>query len=467
MSITSALLKTVTRLVGVGAGITKSLLGENVTWENEDRDKVKNKVGKLAATSADQHSLESANEVLGLIYRQMVRAREDQVYQKEVEDTYLKEDKKKQIEREEALIKALSLRRKPKVKKAPPKKEKPKEEPAKPKEEVQPAKPKTEPVKPKAEPVKPKVEPVKPKAEPVRPAEAPKTTPTAKPVPKPAPAKPTAVGEKIATGVAIGTAAAGAAVVAAALAEAGLSSKAQANILAQVESESNFKPRNENLNYSTPEAIQKTFGKTRIPTLEFASQFVNNPEALANHVYAKTDGNSAQGDGWKYRGRGFLQHTGKNQYESIKKYTGIDVVSNPDLLNDPTVAAKAVPWFFLSYKGKKPEQLENITTVNKAVGFADVDGKKAEKRAELAKKYESGSFKGNTPLPTSLTPAPTNGNRIDNSSKENDELKKSLKDKQSNVVNNTTVVSSSGGDTGINKKEQVNDRPILLTKGGK
>jgi putative chitinase len=146
-------------------------------------------------------------------------------------------------------------------------------------------------------------------------------------------------------------------VVAGALIAAGLSSKAQANILAQVESESNFRPRSENLNYSTPEAIQKTFGKNRIPTLEFAKTLVNNPEALANHVYAKTDGNSQPGDGWKYRGRGFLQHTGKNQYEAIKKYTGIDVVTNPDLLNDPVVAAKAIPWFFLEYKKRKPEQL--------------------------------------------------------------------------------------------------------------
>ena len=67
--------------------------------------------------------------------------------------------------------------------------------------------------------------------------------------------------------------------------------------------------------------------------------FVNNPEKLANYVYAKTDGNSEEGDGWKYRGRGFLQHTGKNQYKAIAKYTGVDVVSNPDLLNDPEIAA--------------------------------------------------------------------------------------------------------------------------------
>jgi putative chitinase len=169
------------------------------------------------------------------------------------------------------------------------------------------------------------------------------------------------------------------------LKEAGIvSDKAIANILATIKAETGFKIRSENLNYTSAEQIQKTFGKRRIPSLEFAAQFVKNPEALANEVYKSTDGNREPGDGFKFRGRGFIQHTGRNQYEGIKKFTGIDVVSNPDLLNDPVVATKALAWFFLSYKGKKPEQLENMATVNKAVGFADTTGEKAEKRMESA-----------------------------------------------------------------------------------
>jgi len=122
--------------------------------------------------------------------------------------------------------------------------------------------------------------------------------------------------------------------------------------------------------YSTAERIQKIFGKKRIPSEEFAEQFVKNPEALANHVYKTTDGNSAEGDGFKYRGRGFIQHTGKNQYKEISKATGVDLVSNPDALNSPEVAAKAIPWFFLNYKRMKPDDMDDMSKVNKAVGFA-------------------------------------------------------------------------------------------------
>jgi predicted chitinase len=92
---------------------------------------------------------------------------------------------------------------------------------------------------------------------------------------------------------------------------------------------------------------------------------------LANHVYKSTDGNSAPGDGFKYRGRGFIQHTGKNQYAAISKATGTDLLSNPDALNSPEVASKAIAWFFLNYKRLKPKDMENISKVNKAVGFAD------------------------------------------------------------------------------------------------
>jgi putative chitinase len=162
------------------------------------------------------------------------------------------------------------------------------------------------------------------------------------------------------------------------------SPKAHANVLATVKAESNFKVQSENLNYSSPERIQAVFGKRRIPTVEFAEQFVKNPEALANHVYKTTDGNSAEGDGFKYRGRGFIQHTGKNQYAAIAKFTGADVLKNPDALNSPEVAAKAIPWFLLSYKKMKPEDVENMSKVNKAIAFADPTGKKAMEREASA-----------------------------------------------------------------------------------
>jgi len=226
--------------------------------------------------------------------------------------------------------------------------------------------------------------------------------------------------------------------------------------LAQVESESGFKPRSENLNYSSAERIQKVFGKNRFPTVESAQPYVNNPEALANYVYAKTDGNSEPGDGWKYRGRGFLQHTGKNQYKAIAKYTGIDVVADPDKLNDPEVAAKAIPWFFLEYKRKKPQQLENISDVNKAVGFAG--GKEeSEKREQLAQAYTN-----------QLSASPvtsSSGTQLASASQENQNLNMQADmsaNKSKTTVNNTQVNVATS--TQKQHQEEVDDRPAILRK---
>lgn len=180
-----------------------------------------------------------------------------------------------------------------------------------------------------------------------------------------------------------------------ALNDAGITSpKAHANVLATVKAESNFKVQSENLNYTSAERIEKVFGAKRIPSEDFAQQFVKNPEALANYVYKTTDGNAAPGDGFKYRGRGFIQHTGKNQYAAISKATGTDLVSNPDALNSPEVAAKAIVWFFLNYKRLKPEDMDNMSKVNKAVAFADPTGEKAKAREASAQQIQASMSSG-------------------------------------------------------------------------
>ena len=177
------------------------------------------------------------------------------------------------------------------------------------------------------------------------------------------------------------------------------SQKAHANILATVKAESNFKVQSENLMYSPAAYIQKVFNKQRIPSLEFAETLVNKPEALANHVYKTTDGNSAEGDGFKYRGRGFIQHTGKNQYIALSKATGVDLVSNPDALNSPEVAAKAIPWFFLKYKNMKPDDMDDMSKVNTAVAFAGGVDKAAKREASAKEIYASLQSSSGTQLP--------------------------------------------------------------------
>jgi putative chitinase len=93
-----------------------------------------------------------------------------------------------------------------------------------------------------------------------------------------------------------------------------------------------FKAFSENLNYSA-QGLQGIFGKYFPGNLE--ESYARQPEKIANRVYASRMGNGdeASGDGWKYRGRGALQLTGKSNYEAFAKYLGTnEVMENPDLV---------------------------------------------------------------------------------------------------------------------------------------
>jgi len=94
-----------------------------------------------------------------------------------------------------------------------------------------------------------------------------------------------------------------------------------------------FKAFSENLNYSA-KGLRGIFGKY-FPTDALAAQYERKPEKIANRVYASRMGNGpeASGDGWRYRGRGALQLTGKDNYRAFADYCKRpDVMSNPDLV---------------------------------------------------------------------------------------------------------------------------------------
>jgi putative chitinase len=94
-----------------------------------------------------------------------------------------------------------------------------------------------------------------------------------------------------------------------------------------------FKAFAENLNYSA-KGLRGIFGKY-FPTDAIAAQYERKPEKIANRVYASRMGNGpeASGDGWRYRGRGALQLTGKDNYKAFADYCKRpDVMSNPDIV---------------------------------------------------------------------------------------------------------------------------------------
>jgi putative chitinase len=139
-----------------------------------------------------------------------------------------------------------------------------------------------------------------------------------------------------------------------------------AHFFAQLEHESNLKPMSENLNYSSS-GLKKIFRKY-FNDLE-AIKYARNPEKIANRVYANRMGNGdeASGDGWKYRGRGFIQLTGKENYKYLSAATGIDYVSNPDLLLNDSDAMISAIWFWNKTKLNKYADADNINEVTRRI----------------------------------------------------------------------------------------------------
>lgn len=111
-----------------------------------------------------------------------------------------------------------------------------------------------------------------------------------------------------------------------------------------------FKAFTENLNYSA-EGLMGTF-KKYFPDATIAAQYARQPEKIANRVYGNRMGNGDErsGDGWKYRGRGALQLTGKNNYAEFAQY-----LDRPEILDNPDIVATELAFesaIFFFHKNK-------------------------------------------------------------------------------------------------------------------
>lgn len=104
----------------------------------------------------------------------------------------------------------------------------------------------------------------------------------------------------------------------------------------------------ENLNYSAERLLQVF--PYYFKTIEKATQYARQPEKIANLVYSNRLGNGTEssGDGWKYRGRGIIQITGKYNYNqcSLSMYGDDRLVANPDLLLDKHEAIRSACWYW-------------------------------------------------------------------------------------------------------------------------
>lgn len=119
-----------------------------------------------------------------------------------------------------------------------------------------------------------------------------------------------------------------------------------AAFLAQVGHESGqFRALVESLNYSA-EALVRTW-PSRFTTQSSAA-YSRKPEKIANKVYADrlANGSESSGDGWRYRGRGLIQLTGRSNYRAAADGLGLPLIDKPELLEQPEYACQSAAWWW-------------------------------------------------------------------------------------------------------------------------
>jgi len=160
--------------------------------------------------------------------------------------------------------------------------------------------------------------------------------------------------------------------------------KRAACFLATCAVESKFTKLVENMNYSAkrlsevwPKRFKGEDGKPNALALKIA----NNPEAIANVVYANRMGNGPgeTGDGWRYRGRGFIPLTGKYNYKRYGEYLGLDLVNNPELAEQEDIAAEIAAEFWWRSDLNEAADVLDLIAIRKRVnggliGFNEFKG---------------------------------------------------------------------------------------------
>lgn len=123
----------------------------------------------------------------------------------------------------------------------------------------------------------------------------------------------------------------------------------------------------ENLNYGA-QGLMNTF-KKYFPTMDLALQYERQPEKIANRVYADRMGNGPEssGDGWKYRGRGLIQLTGKENYTNFATERGLAFSEVISYLETPDGASESAVWFWKKNNLNQYADISDMLTITKRI----------------------------------------------------------------------------------------------------
>ncbi len=140
------------------------------------------------------------------------------------------------------------------------------------------------------------------------------------------------------------------------------------HFLAQIFHESgNLRTLKENLNYSTVRLTQ--IFKKYFPTVMTTYGYANNPQKIANKVYANRMGNGPESsnDGFKYKGRGAIQLTGKDNYQQLSDDLGIDFINKPELLETIEYALLSAGWYWDKNNLNALADADNLLGITKLI----------------------------------------------------------------------------------------------------
>ena len=237
-------------------------------------------------------------------------------------------------------------------------------------------------------------------------------------------------------------------------------------------SEGGFEGVAENMNYTTPGRLAEVWstfstyknskGQTiRAPkgqgskyanALAKSGKYVKNPEALGNFIYGNRMNNDKPGDGYKYRGRGLNQLTGKGAYKSLGDKLGVDLINNPDLLiQDPDLQAEVAVKFLADRINRTLPRLVK-TNSKYAQRFPNLDYNNYDNQEDASYLLTS----ANAGFGTSLKPETIN-KRLNEAKKFNYDSKESSDIQKEEV---TEVTGSKITPTWWEDKEEVVQQPI-------
>jgi putative chitinase len=164
-----------------------------------------------------------------------------------------------------------------------------------------------------------------------------------------------------------------------------------AGFIAQCAHESGgFTATVENLNYS-PKGLMATF-KKYFPTEDIANQYAHQQERIANRVYANRmhNGDEASGDGFKFRGRGLIQLTGRDNYTKFANDLGISLDDTVEYMSTSNGATASAGWFWDNNKLNQYCDSGDFITLTKRINGGTIGLEERKHNFNLAMQFLQG-----------------------------------------------------------------------------